>query len=263
MAPAQRTTTSADGTTIAFEVSGEGPPLVLVGGAFQHRAIDTSTARLAELLSAHLTVHVYDRRGRGDSGDTLPYAVAREVEDLAAMIDAAGGSAFVYGMSSGAALALEATASGLPIERLALYEPPYIPDETRERAPGPTFIELAQAGKRGEAVERFLGDAGVPAEAIAGMRAAPIWPAFEGVAHTLAYDGTIMGDGNVPAERAAKVSVPVLVLDGSASPEWAANAARAVAANVPDARRQTLADQTHDVAPDVLAPVLAEFFAQR
>ena len=152
---------------------------------------------------------------------------------------------------------------GLLVERLALYEPPYIPDETRERAPGPTFVELAQAGRRGEAVERFLGDAGVPPEAIAEMRAAPFWPAFEGVAHTLAYDGTIMGDGNVPAERAAKVAVPVLVLDGGASPEWAANAAQAVAAALPDVRRRTLDGQTHEVDPEVLAPALAEFFVQR
>lgn len=264
MTPQQRTATSRDGTTIAFDVSGDGPALVLVGGAFQHRAIDESTAALAALLAERFTVAHYDRRGRGDSGDTAPYAVAREIEDLAAVIGAVGGSALVYGMSSGAALALEAAAAGLPIERLAIYEPPYIPDATRP-TPGAEIArrlaELSAAGRRDDAVSLFLVEAGVPEEALAHMRGTPMWPGLESVAHTLAYDGTIMGDGTVPAARVATIAAPLLVIDGGASPAWAAEAANAVAASAQNARRSTLPEQTHDVAPAVLAPELERFFA--
>ena len=263
------TVQSKDGTAIAFDRYGEGPAVVLVGGAFQHRAIDPGTARLAELLAERLTVFYYDRRGRGDSGDTPPYAVEREVEDLEVLIEEAGGPASVFAMSSGGALALEAAASGLSIEKLALYEPPFVADDSRPPLPGDyeeRLTDLLSEGRRGDAVEYFLTKAaGVPAEAVAPMREAPIWPAFEAVAHTLAYDAAVMGDtmsdDASPLERWASVTVPALVMDGGASPEWVHRGAQALSDVLPDAQRRTLEGQTHDVAPEVLAPALKEFFA--
>jgi len=257
---------SKDGTTIAFDQSGKGSPIILVGGAFQHRSIDPRTAQLAALLAPHFTVFHYDRRGRGDSSDTAPYAVEREVEDLGALIAEAGGSAFVYGMSSGAALALEAASRGLAITKLALYEPPFIVDDSRPRLPedfATQLTELVSSGRRGDAVELFMTKAAeVPVEVVAQMRNAPFWPAVEAVAHTLIYDTTIMGGNNaLPTERVASVTVPTLVIDGGESPMWMRNAAQAVADALPNAQRRTLRGQTHDVAPEALAPVLEEFFA--
>ena len=257
---------SKDGTTIAFDRSGKGSPIILVGGAFQHRSIDPRTVQLAALLAPHFTVFHYDRRGRGDSSDTVPYAVEREVEDLGALIAEAGGSAFVFGMSSGAALALEAVARGLAIMKLALYEPPFIVDDSRPRLPedfATQLTELVSSGRRGDAVELFMTKAAeVPVEVVAQMRHAPIWPAVEAVAHTLIYDTTIMGDNNaLPTERVASVTVQTLVIDGGASPVWMRNAAQAVADAFPNAQRRTLEGQTHAVAPEAIAPVLEEFFA--
>src|SRR5713226_8400082 len=257
---------SKDGTTIAFDQSGKGSPIILVGGAFQHRSIDPRTAQLAALLAPHFTVFHYDRRGRGDSSDTAPYAVEREVEDLGALIAEAGGSAFVFGMSSGAALALEAVARGLAITKLALYEPPFIVDDSRPPLPqdfATQLSELVSSGRRGDAAELFMTKAAeVPVEVVAQMRNAPFWPMVEAVAHTLIYDTTIMGDNNsLPTERVASVTVPTLVIDGGASPVWMHNAAQAVADVLPNAQRRTLEGQTHDVAPEGLAPVLEEFFA--
>lgn len=261
-----RTVTSSDGTAIAFERSGEGPAVILVDGALGSRA-SGPMGPLAPLLAPHFTVFMYDRRGRGDSGDTAPHAVAREVEDLDALITAAGGSAFVYGISSGAALALEAAASGLAITKLALYEAPFIVDDSRPPVPAdyvPHLIDLIAAGRRGDAVELFMTQAvGMPVEAVAPMRRAPRWPGLEAVAHTLVYDGTIMGDCSAPIERAASVTIPTLVMDGGASPVQMRNAAQAVAAALPSAQRRTLDGQTHDVAAAVLAPVLVEFFTAR
>lgn len=265
------TVTSRDGTQIAFDRSGAGPALILVGGAFQHRAIDPRTGRLAELLAPHVTVFHYDRRGRGDSGDTQPYAAEREVDDLAALIGIAGGSAFVFGMSSGAALALDAAAHGLAITKLALYEPPFIVDDSRPPVPREYVSQLdtlIAAGRRGDAVAYAMTTAvGLPAEAVASMREQPFWPAFEAVAHTLAYDGRVMGDTQsgrpLPRDRWASVTVPTLVIDGGASPAYQHAAVHALVGVLPHARRRALDDQTHDVAPEVLAPVLAEFFAGR
>lgn len=263
------TVQSKDGTAIAFDRYGEGPAVVLVGGAFQHRAIDPGTAHLAELLAERFTVFHYDRRGRGDSGDTAPYAVEREVEDLEALIEEAGGSASVFGMSSAGALALEAASRGLGIQKLALYEPPFIVDDSRPPLPegyAERLAGLASSGRRGDAVEYFLTEsARVPAEAVAPMREAPIWPAFVGVAHTLAYDGAIMGDtmSGSPSTlgRWSCVMAPTLVMDGGASPAYQRNAVEALADVLPNAQRRTLEGQTHDVAPGVLAPALEEFFA--
>ncbi len=258
------TATSRDGTTIAFDRSGEGSPIILVGGAFQQRK-DQLMEPLAALLAPHFTVINYDRRGRGDSGDTLPYAVEREVEDIAALITAAGGSACVFGMSSGGALALEAAARGLPISKLALYEVPFTGDGARSREPDDFATQLTAllaAGRRGDAVEHFLTKAvGVPTEVVAQMRHAPMWPGMEAVAPTLAYDTAIMSDNTLLTERAASVTIPTLVLDGGASPAWASNAAQTIVAAVPNAQRRTLEGQTHSVPADVLAPVLAAFFA--
>jgi len=260
------TVNSSDGTTIAFERSGEGPPLILVDGALSYREGGGSSRPLAARLAQRFTVYSYDRRGRGESGDTAPYAVEREVEDIQALIRECGGSAYVYGISSGAALALEAAACGTGVTKLALYEPPFIVDDSRPSLPqdfATQLTELLSSGRRGDAVELFMTKAAeVPVEVVAQMRHAPFWPAVEAVAHTLIYDTTIMGDNNaLPTERVASVTVPTLVIDGGASPMWMRNAAQAVADALPNAQRRTLAGQTHDVAPEALAPVLEEFFA--
>ena len=220
------TVCSKDGTTIAFDRSGAGPALILVGGALQHRAIDPRIAHLAEFLAPHFTVFHYDRRGRGDSGDMQPYAAEREVDDLAALITEAGGSAFVFGMSSGAALALEAARRGLAISKLALYEPPFIVDDSRPPVPKDYVSQLdalVASGRRGDAVAYFLTTGvGVPADIVAAMRQQPFWPAFEAVAHTLAYDGRVLGDtqsgSRAPLARWATVTVPTLVIDGGQTP---------------------------------------------
>jgi pimeloyl-ACP methyl ester carboxylesterase len=253
---------SRDGTTIAFDRTGDGPPLVLVDGALSHRRLGP-TARLAEPLAAGFTVFAYDRRGRGESGHTPPYAVAREVEDLAAVIDAAGGQAAVFGLSSGAALALEAAASGLAITKLVLYEPPYDVEPGEDRAYIERLHELLAAGRNGDAVEWFLSNAGVPSEALAGMREQPEWPLFEAVAPTLAYDHAVLGDGAVPRDRAARVSAPTLVANGGESPDFFAQAARATAAAIPGARHRVLEGQAWGrYEPTALAPMLADFLAR-
>jgi pimeloyl-ACP methyl ester carboxylesterase len=253
--------TSKDGTTIAFDRMGGGAPVILVCGGSTDRM---ANAPVATLLAPHFTVLNYDRRGRGDSGDTPPYAVEREVEDIAAVIDAAGGSGFLYGTSSGAVLALEAEASELPVTKLAMWEPPFILDESR-RPPADTattYRELVAAGRRGDAVEFFMSKVvGLPPEFVAGARKAPFWAAQEALAHTLAYDATIMGDYSLPTERAAAVTVPTLVMDGGASFGGMGEAAQALADVLPRGQRRTLEEQEHNVDPNVLVPVLVEFFA--
>lgn len=253
--------TSNDGTTIAFDRLGEGPPVILVCGGSTDRA---SNAPLADLLAEHFTVFNYDRRGRGDSGDTPPYAVERELEDIEALIDAAGGSAFVYGTSSGAALALIAASSGRPITKLALWEPPYILDEN-SRPPADQaeqYNEMIAEGRRGDAVEFFMSKVvGLPPEFVAFARTQPFWQAQEAIAHTLAYDATIMGDYSLPTERAAAVSAPTIVIVGGASLPFMSETAQALANAIPDAQIRTLEGQDHNVAADAIAPVLVEFFA--
>jgi pimeloyl-ACP methyl ester carboxylesterase len=253
--------TSRDGTTIAFDQLGEGPAVILVSGGSVDRS---SNAPLATLLAEHFTVYNYDRRGRGPSGDTPPYAVEREVEDIDAVITEAGGSAFLYGASSGAALALEAAASGLNISKLALWEAPFIVDGTRPRPPADTartYRDLVSAGRRGDAVEYFMVQVvGLPTEFAAQARNAPWWPWQEALAHTLAYDATIMGDYSLPFERAASVTIPTLVLDGGASFDWIRKTAQVLTDTIPNAQRRTLEGQTHDVAAEAMVPVLVEFF---
>ncbi len=251
---------SKDGTVIAFDRSGSGPALVLVGGAFQFRAFDQRTQQLASILSARFDVYHYDRRGRGESTDTLPYAVEREVEDLDAIIAAAGGNAYVFGMSSGAVLALRAAASGLAIRKLALYEPPFnnpaMDSYTKE------LTSLLAEGRRGDAAALAMKTFGAPPEAVAGARQSPAWPLFESVAPTLAYDNAVMGGSGVPKKLLASISIPALVMDGGASPAFMREAARETAAALPQGRSRTFEGQTHAVAPEVLAPALVEFFAE-
>jgi pimeloyl-ACP methyl ester carboxylesterase len=259
---------SSDGTRIAYERTGDGPALIFVGAATQYRAIDQSGRRLAELLAPQFTVYRYDRRGRGESGDTAPYAVQREIDDLAAIVEAAGGSAALLGGSSGGVLALEA-ASTLPVTRVVMYEPPFIVDDSRPPVPDDYvehLDELCAAGRRGDAMEYFMTAAvGLPAEMAAGMRSMPMFEAFEAVAHTIAYDGRFMRDhmrGNPESlRRFAGVQVPTLVLAGGGSPSWLKDAARALAEVLPNAEHRILPDQTHDVDVDVLAPVVDEFLS--
>jgi pimeloyl-ACP methyl ester carboxylesterase len=252
---------SKDGTTVAFDRLGDGPPIILVGGGSTDRS---ANAPLAALLASHFTVINYDRRGRGDSGDTLPYAVEREVEDIRALIDEAGGSAFVYGTSSGGALALEVAASGLDITKLALWEPPFVLDESLRPPPDTarTYTELVSAGRRGDAVEFFMTKVvGLPPEFVVHARTQPFWQAQEALAHTLAYDATIMGDYSLPVERAASVTAPTLVIAGGASFPFMRETARALADVLPDGQHRTLEGEEHNVAPVALVPLLVEFFA--
>ncbi len=255
---------SKDGTPIAFDQLGSGPAVILVCGGSVDR---TSNAPLAALLAEHFTVFNFDRRGRGDSGDTPPYAVEREVEDIDAVVAAAGGAACLYGTSSGAALALEA-ARQLPnkITKLALWEPPYFVDDSYPRPPADTaktYTELVAAGRRGDAVEFFMAKVvGLPAEFVAEARQAPWWPMQEALAHTLAYDATIMGDYSLPTERITTIKVPTIVIDGGVSFPFMHATADAIAKILPNAQRRTLEGQRHDVAPEAIAPVLKEFFNQ-
>jgi len=261
------TVRSKDGTPIAFDRSGKGPALIMVDGALCYRASGPS-GPMARLLAEHFTVYAYDRRGRGDSGDTGPYAVEREIEDLGAIIDEAGGTAFVYGISSGAALALEAANRGLPIRKLALYESPCIVDETHAPLPADFLSRLnglVAANRRGDAVKMFLRLVDLPSIAILMMPMMPAWSKLKAVAHTLPYDITIVQDNQrgqpFRSGRWSAATMPTLAMDGSRSPDWMRNGMRALARELPNATFRTLEGQTHMVKAGALAPVLTEFFA--
>lgn len=259
------TVRSADGTTIAFERRGDGPPVILIGGAFNDR---TTVTGLAEALAPTYTAVVYDRRGRGDSGVVPPAAApaAREVEDVAALIEAVGGSAYLFGHSSGAVLALEATRQ-LAVPKVAVYEPPYLVDDSRP-GPAPDYPDRLRAllteGRRDEAVTLFQTEAvGLPAEAVDGMRGTAMWEWFLRFADSLAHDAALFEpDNGVPADRLGTISVPTLAIDGSAT--WPALLAstKAVAEAIPGARHVTLPGQDHGVLgqPEALRPVLVDFF---
>jgi pimeloyl-ACP methyl ester carboxylesterase len=262
--------TSEDGTSIAYDRQGSGPAVILVGGAFVDRS---ENAPLAMELAGRFTVYNYDRRGRGDSGDTLPYAVQREIEDLDALVAVAGGSAHLYGASSGGALVLEAAAAGTAVDKLAVYEVPYnMADDGRQRHR--EYVERLEGflaeGRRGDAAELFMRLAGASEEMVAGARNSPMWPGLEAIAHTLAYDAACMGDNRPPTARLAKITRPTLVATGGASPDsfvggggdFFAQAADAIAASMPQAERQTIEGQTHQVDPKVLASVLGRFFGE-
>ena len=253
---------SKDGTAIAYEKSGHGPPVVLVGGVIGDRS---QQASLAELLAKDFTVLNFDRRGRGESEDKEPYAVEREIEDIDAILHEAGGSAFVYGTSGPGVLALHAAAGGPgpKIKKLAIWEPPFIVDDSRPKVRSDyraQLTSLLREGRRGDMVELFFTEAvGMPVQLVAQMRQAPWWSAQETLAHTAIYDATIMGDYSLPRAEIARVKVPILVLDGGQMP-WLSNSANAVAAALPNARRRTLDGQQHNVDPAALAPALVEFF---
>jgi pimeloyl-ACP methyl ester carboxylesterase len=255
------TAVSRDGTTIAFDRWGDGPALIMVVGAFNTRS---TTESLAQALAREFTVLNYDRRGRGDSGDTTPYAIEREIEDIDALLAAAGGSASVFGYSSGAMLALKAAARGLAITKLALYEPPFRADDRYPALRADLADRLATLvadGRRGDAVELFQSEAvGIPREVVAQLRHAPFRPGLEAIAHTLVYDATIIGDRSIPTELVAAVATPSLILCGEQSPPFLRDGARAVAEALPNGRLCTLPGQTHDINPEVTSPVLMEFF---
>jgi pimeloyl-ACP methyl ester carboxylesterase len=248
------TVTSKDGTRIAFDQSGAGPALILVVGAFNDRA---TGAPLARALEQHFTVFNYDRRGRGESGDTAPYAVEREIEDIDALIAQAGGSACVFGYSSGAILSLRAAAHGLAILQLAFYDPP--PTGARAGELAPQLTEMIAADRRGDAVELFQIEAvGIPATIVAQMRNAPFRPALEKIAHTLIYDSTLLQA--LPTELIASVHVPTLVIDGEQSHPLLRQAAHSLANALPNGHYRTLQGQGHDIVPAAVTPVLEEFF---
>ena len=267
-----RTVTSKDGTTIAYDQSGKGPVVILVDGALQYRAFDQGMAQLAELLAPHFSVIHYDRRGRGDSTDMQEdgfepeFALEREIEDIEALIDEAGGSASLYGISSGGALALEAAIKlGNKIEKLTVYEVPYNDDESAQqawRAYGKQLKELLAEGRKGDAVGLFMMLVGASADDVAGMRHDPMWPLWEAVAPSLAYDhiADLGEDASVPIERAGAVAVPTLVITGSASFPFMHESAKTLAKAIPQAQHKVLEGQTHEVSSDALAPVLIEFF---
>jgi pimeloyl-ACP methyl ester carboxylesterase len=260
------TVRSKDGTTIAFDEQGDGPALILVDGAMTTRS-SGSKPELAKLLAQHFTVYSYDRRGRGDSGDTKPYAVEREIEDIDALIEEAGGSAFLFGHSSGGSLALDATVKlGERVRKLAMYEAPYNNDPEAQKAWGEYIKNLTEAlasDRRGDAIALFMTLVGVPAAEIEGMRRSPFWSGMEAIAPTLAYDHTgILGkDGSIPAERAARVRVPTLVMNGGNGAPFMLETAKTLSRTIPAAKLRTLDGQTHNVQPEALAPILVEFFA--
>lgn len=261
------TVTSKDGTQIAYDKKGQGPALILVDGALCYRAFGPMQG-LAELLAPNFTVYTYDRRGRGESSNGKPYSLEREVEDIDALVQAAGGSAYVYGISSGACLALEAALRlGKKISKLAMYEPPYNADPAARKQWDEYRKQLRQAvseSRRGDAVVLFMKLVGTPDDAVNGMRNSPMWPMFEAVAPTLEHDADDIGDTrSAPLDRAAKVTVPTLVMDGGANLAFMPfmhESASSLAKVIPHAQHRTLEGQTHDVKADVIAPVLVEFF---
>jgi len=257
---ATRTVTSADGTRIAFDQLGAGTPIIMAAGAFNTRS---ATDPLARVLSEQCLVFNSDRRGRGDSGDTSPYAVEREIEDLAALIDDVGGSAAVFGYSSGGNLALKAAASGLSLSHLVLYEPPFrtaaddpgLPQDFPQR-----LSELIAAGRRGDAVELYQTEAvRIPPPVVARMRESPFRSHLEAIAHTLVYDAAIVGDLSLPTGLIASIATPTLVLCGTGTSPFMRASAAAVAEALPSGRLTELASEGHGIDPQATAPVVAEF----
>ncbi len=263
-----QTVTSKDGTKIAFDKVGSGPAVILVNGAMSYRTFDPTLAQLAELLGKHFTVYNYDRRGRGESGDTKPFIKQREIEDIQALVEDAGGEAMLFGISSGGAIVLE-TAAAIPgITRVVVYEVPFIVDDSRQ--PVPHYAEdtarLVADGKLDEVVEYFMTKAaGIPAEYVGGMKQDQgMWGGMLAIAPTIPYDAAFVGEfmqgKPLPTDHWSKVTMPVLVADGGASDAWFHNGADALAKVLPHASRQTLEGQTHQVDAKVLAPVIIEFF---
>lgn len=245
--------------TIAFDRLGEGAPVILVLGAFNTRA---TGAPLAQALAARHTVINYDRRGRGGSGDSAPYAVERELEDLDGLIQQVGGAAAVLGFSSGAALAVAGAARGLAITRLALFDLPLTVHPPAHPVDHAAALDaLVRAGRRGDAVEYFqLRMVGIPEPVVAQLRHSPMRAALEALAHTLVYDATIIGDGQLRLDQARAVRAPTLAIAAGKAPPFMRETAATVARTVPDGRVLILEDATHDLVPDVLAQPLFAFF---
>jgi pimeloyl-ACP methyl ester carboxylesterase len=263
------TVRSADGTTIAFTKAGQGPPLILVDGALCSRRFGPMP-KLAQLLVPSFTVYTYDRRGRGESGDTAPYSPDREVDDLEALVALAGDTVYMHGTSSGAALALEAAKRITAIAKLAVYEPPFIVDDTRPPMPGDYLARLTRLvseGRGGDAVKMFMSFVGTPAIFTAVMPLTPVWSKLKAAAPTLVYDTAIVQDHQrgVPLTTAewAGVKVPALVAAGGKSPAWMTNGTRALAGALPDATYLTLPGQNHMVKAQAIAPALTSFFNTR
>jgi pimeloyl-ACP methyl ester carboxylesterase len=259
---------SKDSTSIAYDKLGKGLPLILVDGALCYRASGPNTP-LAALLAQHFTVFTYDRRGRGESDEMKPYSVEREVEDIEALIQEAGGSAYVYGISSGAALALEAAMRLPSIKKVALYEAPFVVDNTRSSVPEDYLKQLntlLDSNNQGGAVKFFMRKGvGVPAIFVFMMQFMPVWSKLKAVAHTLPYDTILTVDNQrgkpLPVDHWTSVTVPSLVVVGGKSPAWMLNSMQSLSNILPNAKFRTLEGQTHIVKPTALAPVLREFFA--
>lgn len=263
-----QTVRSKDGTAIAFDRVGDGPPVVLVGGAFSYRRF-SKMEQLAKLLSERFTVINYDRRGRGDSGDSGRYAVERELEDLAVLIEAVGGSASVWGWSSGGVLGMRAAARGVNIERLAVYEPPFLVDDSGPLPPVDFEQQLdgiVAADRRGEAVKLFMTKGmGVPSPIVTMMRLSPFWSKLKATANTLPYDWALVKDittGRPPtAADWAEVKVPTLVMAGEKTAPQLRSGARAIADALPDARHLEVPRLSHNVSMKAIAPLLTDYFA--
>jgi pimeloyl-ACP methyl ester carboxylesterase len=258
--------TSADGTLIAFDAHGssDAPTIVLIHGATASRAVQPAPAKIAELTG--LRVFEYDRRGRGESGDTLPYAVEREVEDIAALIEIAGGPVWLLGESSGATLALEAARSGVSATGLLLYEPPIVADDNRPRVPADFIARLdahLAAGRRDLAFAQFsIEGVGMPPEMVGDVTESPYWSFVEPVAHTLAYDARVCGDtmngSPEPLRRYASVTTPTTIMVGSETFPYIRTGAQALAAALPNARLVTFDGAGHQLVAEVVAPLLIE-----
>jgi len=254
---------SKDGTRIAYDKLGSGPLLILVDGALCSRAFGPMP-KLAPLLTGNFTVITYDRRGRNESSDTQPYAVEREIDDLEALINANGGSAFVTGFSSGAILSLAAAAQGLNITKMALYEPPFMVSSEGHRPPADSLQQLQtmiSENRRSDAVKFFLKDmVGLPALAVFIMKIMPVWPKLKSIAHTLPYDAAIVGDCSLPEKNASSVKIQTLVSGGDKSPATMQQAVRKLSEVMPNGQLKMLKGQTHNVSEKAITPVLIDFF---
>lgn len=258
---------SADGTHIMYEVMGSGPPLILIGGAFNDRHTPICGVAMARLMADRFTAVAWDRRGRGGSGDSQPYAVEREIEDVAALIEKIGGPAFLFGHSSGAALALEAAAAGLPVRAVAAYEAPYAIDPAGEAASQAFVAELVallDAGRNDDAAERFMRETGMPDGMIAGVKSSPMWPRLARIAPSLAYDSAVIrhgGDAYPPLARVATIDAPVYAMAGGASPAFMTGAAQQIAGAAQRGTYIEFPGKNHMIEPEAVAPRLKEIFA--
>jgi pimeloyl-ACP methyl ester carboxylesterase len=265
-----QTVTSKDGSRIAYDRYGSGPAVILVGGALGYRKFK-KMEELARLLAERCTVLNYDRRGRGDSTDVKPFALEREIEDIETLIEAEGGSCSLWGWSSGGALALHAAGAGIGVERLSVYEVPFMvtPDAKRPTPDyGERLDELVAADDRSGAVKHFMRNAvGVPAPFVALMRLTPMWKGLKATAHTLPYDWAALGKHRMygapldPREFAS-ITMPTLVAYGAKSPAVLQEGSRALAQVLPNAELRELEGISHNLKMNVLAPVLAEFFTR-